>query len=134
MPRMFGVAFSILLGLAFTAAGRMANTPDQSDIEYIVDPQWASGNDLVNMRYDNAKGDGRTLNLYFIDEFQGEAAKCSVPDALETDRFSHKIDGLVIASSAMFKKSFKPQNKTIVPKLGSWFRLREVFSRGGCDG
>lgn len=58
------------------------------ETDYRVDPIWAVGNESLAMKWYTRQGDGRALNLWFIEEFVGSptlAGLCTNPDALEED-------------------------------------------------
>lgn len=104
----------------------------------IVSQYWASGLGELRMMWDSNRGDGRTLNLYFIERFVENATQSGLaypPHRLTVDPGAYRIDSVIITASTVpggpaDRAAFK--GMMAVRGIGVWLGLLNDLP-GDCD-
>ncbi|RDA91509.1 hypothetical protein CP533_4585 [Ophiocordyceps camponoti-saundersi (nom. inval.)] len=109
-------------------------------VERIIEPIWASGEDLDGLKWENNKGDASNLNLYIIEKFakynrtkSNYLSLAHVP----RDPYGYKADGVVLSLpvvplSPTWDAEGPYEGKEAVRVIAKWFGLPSVF-RSACD-
>lgn len=105
------------------------------DINWVINPTWAEGNDLERMKVALRKGDNRALNLYFIRRHSNDrGAECTLPlAAVREGEVELLEDGCTIDTVFL---PFQPRtsNGRVTHEVGHWLGLEHTFHNHNCAG
>ncbi len=98
------------------------------DIDWTINPSWASDGGEMDMKRELRRGDYKTLNLYFMKKLRNNAnGYCYFPTNVKSGSEQFVRDGCSV------RATLADNRQTTTHEVGHWLGLFHTF-QGGCEG